>query len=566
MFTIRCATRLSSANPRSLLTTRPVTLQAPSQLCRRSFIAKPNAPLPVSWSFHVKYLVAGLSAAFVLAFGIHSRPLLYAEAPASSGNEREQKIRLSEVQQHGEQAERKWVTKGKKVYDITEWIPSHPGGEVILRAVGGAIDPYWDIFAIHKKEDVYEILEQYCIGEIDPLDLEDGKVPADDIDDPFETDPKRHSRLHIHTSRPCNAETDAGDLQSYITPNEVFYVRNHLWVPGSGELNKQTLSIELPDGEEKEYTLEELKNKFKEVTITATLQCSGNRRRHMTREARSAQGLQWGFGAISNAEWTGIRLRDILADSGFPVDEWPEDVKHAQFYGTEAYGASIPIDKAVDRRGDVIVAYQMNGEQLPQDHGYPMRIVVPGHVAARSVKWVNRIRLSDEESQSQWQQRDYKCFGPNVNPPVDWEASPAIQETPVQSAITSLRDVSSANAKDRRILQVYGLEEDSVVVEGYCYAGGGRKIVRVDVSSNDGRTWHQAEMLPDEGKGAKSWAWKRWRFVQPRIQAGRCFVVKAVDEANNVQPENYEPNYNFRGNLTNSWHRVGYQATSGYVS
>ena len=279
----------------------------------------------------------------------------------------------------------------------------------------------------------------------------------------------------------------------------------------------------------------------------------------MTDEARSASGLQWGIGAISTANWTGVRLRDVLQDAGFPVDDWPSDVKHAQFSGSEAYGASIPIEKAVDRRGDVLIAYGMNGQPLPPDHGYPMRIIVPGNVAARSVKWVNKIVLSDEESSSQWQQKDYKCFGPNESSKaVDWQAAPAIQETPVQSAITSIRDISSHDEQDRRAMQVYGLEMDSVIVEGYCFAGGGRKIVRVDVSADDGRTWQQAEFLPDESFGYKSWAWRRWRFVIPKQNVGRTFVVKAVDEANNTQPESYEPHYNFRGNLTSSWHRLPY--------
>jgi sulfite oxidase len=543
------------------------THKGATQLRQRAFASSNAHATPPAQSRVFRYVVIGLAVTACIGLGAFSGPALHAEAPSppdsrdTTGQRSSLKIiRLSEVHEHDENAERKWVTKGNKVYDITEWIPNHPGGEVILRAVGGSIDRYWDIFAIHKKDDVYDILEQYCIGQIDPQDLQDGRVPSADIDDPFETDPQRDPRLKHHTNRPCNAETANDDLQPFITANEVFYVRNHLWVPGTDETKKQTLTIEMPDGEEREYSVEDLKKKFKEVEITATLQCSGNRRSHMNMEARSTQGLPWGVGAISNAEWTGVRLRDVLADAGFPVDDWPEDVKHVQFGGAEAYGASIPIEKATDRRGDVIVAYKMNGVPLPPDHGAPIRMIVPGYVAARSVKWVNKIILSDEESPSQWQKRDYKVFGPNVQPPPNWDAAPAIQETPVQSAITSLHDISSANTNDRRMLQVYGLEEDSVVVEGYAYAGGGRKIVRVDISPNDGRTWHQAELLQHDTKGSKAWAWQKWRFVLPKIAAGRCFVVKAVDEASNVQPEQYEPHYNFRGNLTSSWHRVGYQA------
>ena len=498
--------------------------------------------------------------AVATAIWVVNVPTLHAECP-TSGSQGKGNIRLAEVQKHGRDAERRWVTRGVRVYDITDWIPGHPGGEVILKAVGGPVDQYWNIFTVHQKQDVYDTLESYYIGDIDKQDLVDGRVPVEDIHDPFENDPKRDDRLHVHSSRPCNAETPTENLGTFVTANNVFYVRNHMWVPSTSE-SEHKVVVEMPDGEEKEYSLEDLKTNFKPTRVTATLQCSGNRRSNMTQESHSTNGLQWSVGGISTSEWTGVRLRDVLADAGFPVDEYPDEVRHAQFVGAEAYGASIPIDKAVDRRGDVLLAYEMDGQPLPPDHGYPIRVLVPGTVAARSVKWVHRIILSEEESQSQWQQRDYKCFGPNVSGNPDWSTAPAIQEVPVQSAITSLRDISPHSHADRKYLQDNGLEEDSVAVEGYSFAGGGRRIVRVDISANNGRTWSQAELLPDEGKGAKAWAWTRWRWVVPRRQAGRCFVVKAVDEAYNTQPDDYESNYNFRGNLTNSWHRVGYRPPS----
>ncbi|KAK4694253.1 sulfite oxidase, partial [Lecanoromycetidae sp. Uapishka_2] len=492
-----------------------------------------------------------LTAVAIIANNIKPKPLL-AEASASRATTG---IRLSEVRKHGANAEQQWVIKGTKVYDITDWIPNHPGGEVILRAAGGVIDKYWTIFSIHQKQEVYDILEQYYIGDIDPRDLCDGVVPKDDVEDPFEHDPTRDPSLIVHSERPCNAESPIDSLHQYVTPSHLFYVRNHLWVP-QVEKKGYELTIELPDGDEKRYSLDDIKKNFPQVEVTCTLQCSGNRRKHMTEESRYTNGLQWDIGAISNATWVGARLRDVLADVGFSTfEDAGENVKHIQFQGAEAYGASIPIEKAVNPYGDVLLVHTMNGEPLPPDHGFPLRALVPGHVAARSVKWLRRITLSEEESQSQWQQRDYKCFGPNQSGrDVEWSTAPAIQETPVQSAITLLRDVPAGD----KLLQVYGLEEDAVEVEGYAIAGGGRRIVRVDVSSDHGRSWNQAELFPVEAKGAKAWAWTRWRYVTPRRSAGGQFVVKAVDEAYNTQPDSYEPYYNFRGNLTNSWHKVEY--------
>ena len=504
---------------------------------------------------------------------------IYAEAPTSR-HEDSRIFSLDEIRQHDASAKRQWVIKGNRVYDITDWIPSHPGGEVILRAAGGAVDAYWDIFTIHKKPEVYETLEMYYIGDVAPDDLTNGKVATDKIEDPFRTDPERDPSLIVHSQKPFNAETQPEDLEPFITPNSKFYVRNHLWTP-AGDEPSHTLRVELPSGDEKAYTLTDLQTKFPTITITASLQCCGNRRRHMSSSSRSTQGLPWSVGGISTATWTGVRLRDILSDAGLNVTDPDPSAQHVQFTGAEAYGASIPLDKAVSRSGDTILAFAMNGAPLPRDHGFPLRAIVPGTTAARSVKWLSGIRVSDEESQSQWQQRDYKCFGPNQGPEdVDWASAPAIQETPVQSAITCVREISAHESHERERLRVYGLEEDAIRVTGYAISGGGRRIVRVDVSADDGRTWDQAVLLAapggDEGigigavgekgkrkglpaGGGKAWAWTRWEWIVPKRLAGRVFVVKAVDEAYNVQPDSFEAQYNFRGMLANAWHRVKYE-------
>ncbi|KAK4982241.1 hypothetical protein LTR66_009386 [Elasticomyces elasticus] len=485
-----------------------------------------------------------------------TRREVHAEAPPKEPDKGERLIRLSEIHEHGRNAEKFWVFKGDRVYDITDWVPNHPGGEVILRAAGGDIGVYWDIFTIHKKQEVYDVLEQYFIGRLDPQDLVDGKPPSEHVDDPFSTDPERDKALIVRSSRPMNAETPASSLQTYLTPVNTFYVRNHLWVPDLGNGDGYRLTVEMIDGEEKQYSMNDLREKFKQHTITATLQCSGNRRAHMTAGSRQTNGLQWDVGAIGTAEWTGVRLRDVLIDAGLDVMNLDEDVQHAQFAGAEAYGASIPVDKAIDPRGDVLLAFEMNGQPLPRDHGFPLRVLVPGHVAARSVKWVNKITMSGEESTSQWQRRDYKCFGPNEGSNPDWDSARAIQEMPVQSAITNVRQVPQDRLNNSKLAQVYGLEEDAIILEGYAFSGGGREIVRVDISADDGRTWRQAQLIENDEKGAKAWSWKQWRIALPRREAMRYFCVKAVDEAYNTQPESFEAHYNFRGNLASGWHRV----------
>lgn len=533
------------------------------------------------------------------------------------------RFRLADVRKHDGKSDHPWVTHEDKVYDITDWVAAHPGGDVILRAAGGSIDPYWDIFKIHKAPYVYEILAQYLIGYIDSVDLVNGRPAAEEIEDPFEQDPIRDARLITHTAKPRNAEPPNEVLdKEFYTPNELFYVRNHMWVPvvKEKEADDYQLSIELPDGDVVHYSLADLRNRFPVHRVTAVLQCSGNRRNDMTRNAAKTNGLQWGVGAISNAEWEGVRLADVLADAGLQVADPPTLTKetgalsstttdgapevtdpnthHVQFSGLEAYGSSIPLSTALDPRADVLLAFGMNGSPLPRDHGYPLRAVVPGHVAARSVKWLSKIVVSDEESPSQWQRKDYKCFGPNVGAKPDWDSAPAIQVMPVTSAITrvwagdcirkgrvpwlgtgvagsKLEEWSAPKKEDSSNTETSTTASEPIAVQGYAYSGGGREISRVDISLDGGRTWDQAELLGDwdaggARRGTQHWAWKRWRYAgslpssptgqggDPKEGGDRCttIVVKATDDAYNTQPETHSSIYNVRGNLATAWHRV----------
>lgn len=545
-------------------------------------------------------------AAFDAAAALHSEHERYPSVTILDGRDPNlPRFRMSEIRKHDGKSERPWVTLGDKVYDITDWISAHPGGPVILRAAGGAIESYWNIFTIHKNQYVYDILDQYLIGYIDQADLIDGKPPQEAIEDPFADDPIRHPDLITRTLKPRNAETPEQALSAqFITPTELFYVRNHMWVPKltHDEAEAHVLTVELPDGTTKEYTLRDLKTKFPERKVTAVLQCSGNRRSHMSQgSGRATNGLQWEAGAISNASWEGVSLADVLADAGFDastVRDGTSEAQHVQFSAMEAYGSSIPIKKAVDPQGDVLLAYGMNGKPLPRDHGYPLRSIVPGHVAARSVKWLRHITLSDEESPSQWQRKDYKCFGPNQTK-VDWEAAPAIQELPVQSAITGVKlgnwTLSGQSARNNSTKPA-----KEVTLNGYAYSGGGRAVIRVDVSLDDGKTWTQANLLPDQAPkvDGKAWSWKQWKFNgdipleafktpedaasneesdedKNTIRRGtarraanenaeatksnkRCTTVaiKATDEVYNTQPESHAATWNFRGNLATAWHRV----------
>lgn len=229
----------------------------------------------------------------------------------------------------------------------------------------------------------------------------------------------------------------------------------------------------------------------------------------------------------------------------------------AQFEGYDGYGGSVDIAKAYDEEADVVLAWEMNGETISRDHGFPIRVVVPGRVAARSVKFLKAIRVADSESPALWQQKDYRIPPPYADPKTyDLSKAPPIQELPVQSAITTPEPENAVLEKG----------EKELVLKGYAVSGARRRIVRVDVSIDGGETWREAEITdgkkwlaedPEAGSlspalrkavwdGAqKGWAWSKWSMVVGREELERVLkekgevevVCKAVNSAWNVQPE-----------------------------
>lgn len=457
---------------------------------------------------------------------------------------------LDEVMQHTSSETRIWVTYGQGVYDITEFVSQHPGGpEKISMAAGTSVEPFWMLYGVHKNPNVLAILEKYRIGN---LSAEEAAEASANLEDPYAKDPRRHPALKPSSKKPFNAEPPPSILaDSLITPVDLFYVRNHLPVP---DIKEKDYNLEINfKGKDYSLSLNDLKKKFEKVTITATVMCAGNRRGEMT-QVKPVKGLNWGHAAIGNATWSGPRLRDVLKYIG--VNEEDPAIQHIQFEGLDTdvanvpYGASIPFEKAIDPKGDVILAYEMNGEPLPRDHGYPVRAVVPGVVGARNVKWLGRIVVTDVESDSHWQQNDYKGFNPSVDwDTVDFKKSPAIQELPVISAICSPESGSVIKLNPN----------NSISLKGYAWSGGGRRIVRVDVTADSGKTWHSADIFAqDTAKEPRHWGWSLWSIDVPLPKGTKEIEVwaKAVDSSYNTQPETFANIWNLRGVLSNAYHRV----------
>ena len=459
-----------------------------------------------------------------------------------------------EVSKHDSEETGVWITFKGGVYDITKFTSQHPGGDIIMLAAGQAVDHYWNSYPIHLSSETLELLESMRIGNLD-LD----SVPKGD-DDPVEdqwiNEPKsRNPALKKNQEKPFNAEPPLPILSSqFYTPNDLFYVRNHMPVPKRIDQKEYRLEVSREGSVSLNLSLEELK-KFPEYTISSTVQCAGNRRSQMS-AIKQVRGLSWGSAAIGNATWTGVRLCDVINSLDLSEKDL-EGVLHVQFEGLDeepatgsSYGASIPIKTAMDPNSEVLLAYKMNGEELPMDHGYPLRVIVPGTVGARNVKWLSRVVLSNEESHSLWQRRDYKLFPSNITiDNVDFGSSSAIQELPVQSAICSPVSGTTINSSD-----------GVLTVKGYAYSGGGRAVTRVDVSVDGGKSWQSAELESDPNQQVgQAWSWSLWETKVPitSSQKGKLNICcRAFDSSCNTQPENAETIWNFRGLCNNSWHHI----------
>ncbi|XP_010250746.1 PREDICTED: sulfite oxidase isoform X2 [Nelumbo nucifera] len=375
----------------------------------------------------------------------------------------------------------------------------------------------------------------------------------------YSQEPSRHPCLIINAKEPFNAEPPRSALvSSYITPIDLFYKRNHGPIPLVDDIERYSVSICGLLGNPKDLFMNDIR-KLPKYNVTATLQCAGNRRTAMSK-VRTVKGVGWDVSAIGNAIWGGAKLADVLELVGIPklTKSTPSGGKHVEFISVDMckeenggpYKASIPLIQATNPEADVLIAYEMNGEPLNRDHGYPLRVVVPGVIGARSVKWLDTIKIIAEESQGFFMQRDYKMFPPSVNwDNIVWSTRKPQMDFPVQCAICSLEDVDV-------------VKHGKVIVSGYAVSGGGRGIERVDISVDGSKTWVEASRYQKTGVpyiaddiSSDKWAWV---FFQAEVDIPQIteIVAKAVDTAANVQPENVEVIWNLRGILNTSWHRV----------
>ena len=295
----------------------------------------------------------------------------------------------------------------------------------------------------------------------------------------------------VHEKDPYNAEPPPGVLaHALVTPLAAFYSRNHGPVP---QIDPEAWRLHVGGLVERELrlSLADLRAGFPARTLTATLQCAGNRRAGLM-AVRDIPGEDpWGPGAISTAEWAGARLADVLGGAGVR-----DGAAHVAFEAPDIsaiadppqpYGGSIPLQAALT--GDALLAWSMNGQPLPRLHGAPVRVVVPGFIGARSVKWVQRIILAARPSANYFQATAYRLLPPDAVPGGGVPGGGlSLGLTPVNAAI--LRPDDGAV-----------LSPGPAEVTGYAHAGGGRGIARVDVSADGGRTWLLAGLGEEAAPG-----------------------------------------------------------------
>lgn len=347
--------------------------------------------------------------------------------------------------------------------------------------------------------------------------------------------------LVVLQEQPFNGEPPLSELTStWLTPVEKLYVRNHAPTPRIDSAEHRLHVTGLVE-RELELSVRELQRRFSQVSVLATMQCAGNRRREHS-ATRLVDGVQWGPGAIGTAEWTGVSLAQVLQAAGLR-----DGAAHVHFTGldeversdgTIPFGASIPMAKASE--ADTLLAYAMNGEPLTPDHGFPIRVVVPGFIGARSVKWVETITVSDRPSDNHYQASAYKIFPPDITADtVRWNQAPPLRELPVNSVI-SIPEPGQT------------LAPGVARVRGWVYPGGTKDaaVERVEISADAGATWRQGRIVSPR----VPYCWRLWEADIELTAESDSLVVRAASNLGETQPE-IAP-WNFKGYFYNAWHRI----------
>lgn len=452
-----------------------------------------------------------------------------------------------------------WMTYRDGVYDVTDYVKVHPGGKFILNAAGGPVDSWWAYWMQHHiSPAVRDTLEKLRIGHLSDWKLEpDEERQGGGVWEEEQLDAKRLKNRHVAariSEMPYQSVSFCNALsKEYLTPSDTLFVRNHAPVPAVSreEAMEHSVAFCIGDDEVASINVGELHDRFKQNQVTTILQCTGNRAAdNISCNGREHSGFRGndefiGLGMLGNVCWSGVRLCEVLQEL-VPADvraDWCTKDLLVTFEGLDGYSNSTRLSHVMNRETDCLLATEMNGEPLPPDHGFPIRIVLPGVVGARSVKWVTKVSV-EPESNAPWFRNMY----------IDKPSMVPCHTLPLNSLILSPEPGALVDA-----------EKTSVAIHGVAYPGGtGRSIARVEVTANRGAKWHQArcrfEELPKDDSSQPR-GWVRFDVEIPLSQAHELgcggplteFWCRAFDDAGNVQPPRSEPH---GGYLYNGYHKV----------
>jgi DMSO/TMAO reductase YedYZ molybdopterin-dependent catalytic subunit len=335
-----------------------------------------------------------------------------------------------------------------------------------------------------------------------------------------------------------NAETPLELLTDYLTPNELFFVRSH-WIPRTPDLSRWRLKIDGEVAKPIELSLADLR-KLPVTEVTCVLQCAGNGRGLYT---PPLPGVQWRYGAVGNARWRGVRVREVLQRAGVSAS-----AKHLHAFGSDdppskvpPFHRSIEIEKAMD---DAILAYEMNGVALPAAHGAPLRLVVPGWAGDHWMKWLVRLSPQREPQHGFYMDTAYRY---PLRP-----GAPGVAFKPEEMAPVTAMSVKSNITTAPKQARV-GTSHD---VRGFAFSGA-PYVAKVEVSDDDGATWRTATLDPRHDP----YAWRLWSYRwTPAAKGTARIVVRATDSRGAVQPR--EATWNQSGYLHNGWHAVAVEVTA----
>ena len=345
----------------------------------------------------------------------------------------------------------------------------------------------------------------------------------------------------VHNDRPEDLETPIAHLNQWLTPVDCFFVRQHLPRPTVSEAG---FELKLTGRVEKEMnvTLAQLRQ-LPQYTVPAVLECTGNGRAFFSPRV---PGVQWGRGAMGNAEWTGPRLSDVLKLAGADLNTAYVTANGADMglAKTPDFIRSLPMKKSLDPA--TLLALKMNGEPLPSLHGFPLRLIVPGWDGTSWVKWVNYLSVDQTPNTGFYMNPGYRfpkhpgAPGAPVNP----SDLAVIEDMPVQSFITGHTDGAKVPVA-------------ALTLKGVAWAGESR-VAQVEVSRDAGLTWQTAQLT---GKDLP-FTWRLWALAWRPPQPGYYTVLsRATDIRGRTQP--LVPTWNPSGYLFNAVDRIGLSVEAG---